>query len=565
VPAHHRAAHAWRAGWERTTRGPTDRGAADAAASAAAAASASAAAAAEAAAAVAAASAARHERRGREAARPTRAERAATRRDEERQLQLQQLGEQQLQQLEELQRQQQLQVVQAQRQHARAEEQLQQLQQQQEEQQQLQLQLQLQLQQLPEIQQPAGSSSSLPSSSRSGSPSDSEGLAQAARDWDAGARAEAISRRAATPPLLAPLLALPAMPSAAPPPYEEQPTLSVYREGGFDEAAARAHAVAVVAAVASAIERAMEELREEQGACPVPDCAICLGTATLGEPQMLGCGHLYCRPCIAQHALTLLRSRREVCCPACKFSLPEEEVAVLLPPGVAEATRELAQPHEPHLQPPQPQPQPPPQQQQPPEPPRPPPPFLQPAARAARAGHGSRAAAAARRAEAEADLAAALPNLSSLVATHAAWARSPRQPPHLGDFTYGSGSQRPVAPGGAPAGTPTQRRRGLGHPSDGVRVEVRRATASPREHAPTEEASARRASSRQLPRAVSAPRLRWRASSMGEVMGEGRRAVNRLAVLWPAVAGGGWGWAAMPSATAAGTTSSYMARAREEL
>ena len=388
-------------------------------------------------------------------------------------------------------------------------------------------------------------------------------MAQAARDWDAGAGAEATPRRAATPPLLAPLLALPAVPPAAPPPYE-QPTLSVYREGGFDEAAARAHAAAVAAAVAAAIERAMEELREERGACPVADCAICLGTATLGEPQMLGCGHLYCRPCIAQHALTLLRARREVCCPACKFGLPEEEVAVLLPPGVAEATRELAQPHETHLQPLPPLPPQQPQPQPPPEPQPPPPDFLHPSPRAARAGHGSRAAAAARRAEAEADLAAALPNLTSLVATHAAWARSPRQPPRLGDLADDSGSQRPVAPDGAPAGAPTQRRRALSHPSDGVRVEVRRATASPREHAPTEEASARRASSRQPLRTASAPRLRWRASSMGEVMGEGRRAVSRIAVLWPAVAGGGWGWAAMPSATA-GTSSSYMARAREEL
>ena len=112
---------------------------------------------------------------------------------------------------------------------------------------------------------------------------------------------------------------------------------------------------------------------------------------------------------------------------------------------------------------------------------------------------------------------------------------------------------------------PSQRRRALGHSSDGVRVEVRRATASPREHAPTEEASARRASWRALPRAASAPRLRWRASSMGEVMAEGRRAANRIAVLWPAVAGGGWGWAAMPSATAGTSSSSYLARAREEL
>ena len=46
-----------------------------------------------------------------------------------------------------------------------------------------------------------------------------------------------------------------------------------------------------------------------------PACPICLDD--LVEPQMLGCGHLYCAKCIATHASVQLAANRPVNCPCC--------------------------------------------------------------------------------------------------------------------------------------------------------------------------------------------------------------------------------------------------------
>ena len=46
-----------------------------------------------------------------------------------------------------------------------------------------------------------------------------------------------------------------------------------------------------------------------------PACPICLDD--LVEPQMLGCGHLYCAKCIATHASVQRAANRPVNCPCC--------------------------------------------------------------------------------------------------------------------------------------------------------------------------------------------------------------------------------------------------------
>ena len=46
-----------------------------------------------------------------------------------------------------------------------------------------------------------------------------------------------------------------------------------------------------------------------------PACPICLDD--LVEPQMLGCGHVYCAKCIATHASVQLAANRPVNCPCC--------------------------------------------------------------------------------------------------------------------------------------------------------------------------------------------------------------------------------------------------------
>ena len=75
-----------------------------------------------------------------------------------------------------------------------------------------------------------------------------------------------------------------------------------------------------------------EDLRIVSGTppCPVPDCAICLGTSRRGGPQMVGCGHVFCRSCVTKHAATLQRQGQSVCCPECRYSLPKAEVEALL-------------------------------------------------------------------------------------------------------------------------------------------------------------------------------------------------------------------------------------------
>ena len=55
-----------------------------------------------------------------------------------------------------------------------------------------------------------------------------------------------------------------------------------------------------------------------------PACPICLDH--LVEPQMLGCGHVYCAKCIAMHASVQLAANRPVNCPCCLHPVAPTEL-----------------------------------------------------------------------------------------------------------------------------------------------------------------------------------------------------------------------------------------------
>lgn len=73
------------------------------------------------------------------------------------------------------------------------------------------------------------------------------------------------------------------------------------------------------------------------GAAPVPDCAICLGTSEPGPACRLGCGHLFCKQCIAQYIQSRAKDRQVAACPNCKRAIAEADLLACLPPEVVEA------------------------------------------------------------------------------------------------------------------------------------------------------------------------------------------------------------------------------------
>lgn len=59
----------------------------------------------------------------------------------------------------------------------------------------------------------------------------------------------------------------------------------------------------------------------------LPECAICLETSDDGIKMMLSCGHVFCQSCLSQYVGRQSLEERQICCPLCKKSLLNREVA----------------------------------------------------------------------------------------------------------------------------------------------------------------------------------------------------------------------------------------------
>uniref|UniRef100_A0A7S4HFA3 RING-type domain-containing protein n=1 Tax=Prymnesium polylepis TaxID=72548 RepID=A0A7S4HFA3_9EUKA len=70
-----------------------------------------------------------------------------------------------------------------------------------------------------------------------------------------------------------------------------------------------------------------------------PDCTICIGTSGATRVTMLGCGHVFCAPCISSHFSVQSTGGTSLSCPNCKRQITSGERPTVFPEGVQARAR----------------------------------------------------------------------------------------------------------------------------------------------------------------------------------------------------------------------------------